>query len=150
MRGLQGRFDRSALLDADDVWRVGSALAVPENRHIAIRNVTSAISGYFEAGCELGVVSWVFARAELYQPVIDALSNRVDSIQQIYLVAAPEILAARLTERGDAGRTAYALSRLELIQALPFTKLDTSHLNPTQVVERICQAIAPSTVLRSQ
>lgn len=142
LRGLQGRFDRSALLDADDVWRVGSLLAVPEHRHIAIQNVTNTMRGYFEANCNLGIVSWVFARSELYQPVIDALSHHVDSAQLLYLVSDPETLRDRLKARGEPDRIEYALTRLELIQALPYTKLDTTDLNPGQVVERICKEIS--------
>ena len=141
LRGLQGRFDDSALLDADDVWRVGSKLAIPQNRSIAIRNVTNTMRGYFEANCELGIVSWVFARPELYQPVINALTDYVDSIQQLYLIADPETLEARLRERGEPDRIEYALSRLELIRSLPFTKLDTTNLSQDQVVERISQEI---------
>ncbi|MEM7283337.1 MAG: hypothetical protein AAF438_17100 [Pseudomonadota bacterium] len=141
LRALQGRFQSGALLDADDVWRVGVTLAVPKNRHIAIRNVAQTMRGYFQAGCTLGVVSWVFARSELYQPVIDALSDEVDTVQQLYLLADPEILETRLRERGDSDKVEYALSRLELIEALPFTKLDTSHLTPDQVADHVCQEI---------
>ena len=142
LRGIQGRFDASALLDADDVWRVGSKLATPANRIMAIRNVTNTMRGYFEADCELGIVSWVFARPELYQPVIDALKNHVDSIQQLYLVADPETLEVRLKERGEPDRIEYALSRLELIESLPFTKIDTTNLSCEQVVDAICQEIS--------
>lgn len=140
---LQGRFDRAAFLDADDVWRVGSELAIPQNRSIAIRNVTATMRGYFEANCQLGIVSWVFARPELYQPVVDALTSSVDSIQMLYLVSDSETLKARLEKRGQPDRIDYALGRLALIQALPFTKIDTTHLTPDHVVDRICKEIFP-------
>ena len=73
---LQGRLTSAALLDADHVWRVSDDLAIPENRSSAIGNVVSVMRGYFEAGCETGVLSWVFARDLLYQPVLDGLSDR--------------------------------------------------------------------------
>ncbi len=142
MKALHGRFDGSGLLDADDVWRVGSKVAIPQNRSIAIRNVTSAMRGYFDADCDLGIVSWVFARSALYQPVIDALTGYVDTIQQLYLVADPEALEARLRKRGEPDRIEYALSRLALIRSLPFKKLDTTHLNPDQVADGISQEIS--------
>ncbi len=142
LRNLQGRFDGGALLDADDVWRVGSRLAIPQNRSIAIRNVTNAMRGYFEADCDLGIVSWVFARPELYEPVIDSLTEYVDTIQQLYLVADPETLEVRLRERGEPDRIEYALSRLELIRSLPFTKVDTTHLSADRVADRISQEIS--------
>jgi len=142
LKRLQGRFDRSAILDADDVWRVGRELAIPENRNIAIQNVTATMRGYFDANCQIGIVSWVFAKPELYQPVMDALTSSVNSIQMLYLVSDPETLEARLKERGQPDRIDYALGRLALINSLPFTKIDTTNLTPEQVADRICKEIS--------
>ena len=122
--------------------RARSALAIPENRNIAIRNVTDTMRGYFEADCQVGIVAWVFARPELYQPVIDALTSFVDSTQMLYLVSDPEALRARLEKRGQPDKTDYALGRLVLIRALPYTKIDTTNLTPDQVVHSICKEIS--------
>ena len=97
--------------------------------------------GYFEAGAELGILAWVFARPLLFEPVIAGLSKYVDSIQQIYLIARPEVLGDRLRSRGSDDRLEYALSRLDLIDKLPFLKIDTSELQPDQVVTEIMASL---------
>lgn len=141
LRLLTGRMPLSAVLDADDVWRVGDDMAVPARRHHAIDNVIAVMRGYFEAGCDIGIVGWVFARAELYQPVRDGLADLVDEVRMLYLVADPAILEQRLVARGRPDLVAYAMTRLELIEALPFPKIDTSALSPEAVADAIEAAI---------
>jgi thymidylate kinase len=138
---LKHQLPRSAILDADDVWQVSSELAVPENGSVAIANTVSVMQGYFAAGCEIGVLGWVFARSELYEPVIDALRNHADSIHQIYLTAEPDALRRRLGKRNDLDRLDYALGRLALIQQLPFPRIDTTNLTPDQVADEIARQI---------
>ena len=52
-----------------------------ENGVIAINNVIGVMRGYFEAGCELGIVSWVFARSALYDPVKSGLCDVVERVE---------------------------------------------------------------------
>ncbi len=144
LKNLQGRAKGIALLDADDVWRVSDDLASPANRDIAIGNVVSVMRGYFEAGCGTGILSWVFARALLYQPVLDGLNDLVDSAEMLYLISSPEALENRLEERGEPEKLAYALTRLELIDDLPFPKLDTTDLCPAEVADQICTMVGIS------
>lgn len=134
---LTGRLPKTALLDADDVWRVSTDLAIDGTRDIAIGNVVAVMRGYFEAGCELGVLAWVFARPELYEPVIAALEDQVESVHQLYLIANREQLERRLIERGSEDRVAYSISRLDLIERLPYTSIDTSRLTPDEVCEAV-------------
>jgi ABC-type cobalamin/Fe3+-siderophores transport system ATPase subunit len=141
LKNLHDRAQGVALLDADDVWRVSKNLAIPANRHIAITNVVSVMRGYFEAGCQTGILSWVFARARLYQPVLDGLADLVDSTEMLYLISSPEALEARLLARGQPELLAYGLTRLELIEELSFPKLDTTDLSPTEVADQICTSI---------
>jgi len=141
LRELEHRISNSAVLDADDVWRVSAELATPQNRRIALCNVIGVMKGYFEAGCELGVVSWVFARSALYQPVLDGLEGIADSSQLLYLVAEPETLRKRLQMRGEIHKYEYSLTRLKLIGSLPFERLDTTELSPTEVADWICEKL---------
>ena len=132
---LQGQIEKSALVDADDVWRVSGDLAIESNRPVAIGNVVSVVRGYFAAGCETAIVSWVFARPALYTPLIKAFRDDVDAILQIYLVASADILRQRLAARGDDDRFEYSVTRLDLIEALPFARIDTSDLDAAQVAD---------------
>ena len=47
---------------AEDVRRSAEDLAVEGARNTALGNVIAVMRGYFRAGCETGIVSWVFAR----------------------------------------------------------------------------------------
>ncbi len=132
---LEGLVPDCAVLDADDVWRVNSEVVVAENGHIAISNTISVMQGYFDAGCKIGVLSWVFAREELFGPVIEALRGRVDSIVQVYLTADEASLEQRLQSRGHPDRIDYSISRLRLIEELPYPKLDTTRLTPQEAAE---------------
>ena len=128
----------SAILDADDVCRVSDDVAGPENRSFGISNATSVMRGYFGAGCERGILAWVFARPELFQSVPDELSNIVDQSHIVYLVASPEVLEKRLIERGEPEKISYAKTRLELIEKLPYAKVDTSNISASDsIVEKV-------------
>jgi deoxyadenosine/deoxycytidine kinase len=142
LKNLQDRIPATALLDADDVWRVSGDIATPENREIAIGNVVSVMRGYFAAGCENGILSWVFARSLLYQPVLDGLQDLVEHTQMLYLTCSRASLEARLRQRGEPEKLAYAMTRLKLIQDLPFPKLDTTDLDPNDVAEQIVRIIS--------
>ena len=87
------------------------------------------------------LLSWVFARPELYEPVIEGLKAFVGEISQIYLVSTPEHLEKRLSLRGDLDRLEYAKDRLILINALRFTKIDTSDKSESQVVNEFVQLV---------
>jgi hypothetical protein len=141
LRLLQQRIPRAAVLDADDVWRISEDLAVEGTREIAIANVNSVMRGYFEAGCDIGVLSWIFARPLLYEPVIAGLKDQVDIVQQIYLISSTERLRERLDMRGDGNRFEYSKSRLALIEALPFQKIDTTNLSPDEVADQVIALI---------
>ena len=140
---LENNIPACGILDADDVWRVSSDIAVEQNRTIAHANVISAADGYLVAGCQTVIVSWVFARAALYEPLIHGLQNKIDQIKQIYLTADPETLSSRIRERRSKAAKAYpqsveelidySLDRQALIASLPFQKIDTSHLSSEEV-----------------
>lgn len=142
LRELETRLTRAAVLDADDVSRISRELVVEEHRYIALTNVIAVMRGFFLAGCELGVLSWVFARSALYDPVIAGLKDVSESVDFLYLVASPDVLEQRLTKRQDLHKLDYAMSRLKLIEALPYTKIDTSDLSSIEVADRLVEEIA--------
>ena len=92
----------------------------------------------------------MFARSQLYEPVINALDKFVTSVLQIYLIATPEVIANRIRNRRQAmlhtyneeDLIKYSLTRLELISALPYPKIDTSGLTPQQVADEVERCIS--------
>lgn len=111
-------------------------------RSIALETVIGVLQGFLKARCEVVILSWVFARPELYEPAINGLSGRIDSIHQLYLMASREALRARLENRGDSDKFNYAVSRLELIENLPYPKIDTTELSPQEVANQVRSYVA--------
>ena len=138
---LLNKLPKLALLDADDVWRISDDLAVEGTRKFAIGNVVSVLQGYTLAGCETAILGWVFARSLLYEPVIAGLKGSFDETHQLYLTASPEALRVRLESRNELHRLDYSISRLELIEKLPYPKIDTTGLSPDDVVARVVEHI---------
>ena len=124
---LRGRLPNSAVLDADDFD--------------SLPDVVAALRECFETGSELVVLAWVFARAALYQPVLDSLSDLAERSLVLHLVAHPAQLAHRLAARGETEGLDYALDRLALIEQLPFARIDTSELDATGAAEQVARAI---------
>ena len=148
LRILERRLVDAAVLDADDVWRVSGEISVNKNRAIAISNAVSVMRGYFEAGCKTGILSWVFARSALFRPVIDGLEDLVNEIDQVYLMSSMHELDHRLDARGDKDHE-YAMSRLKLINALHYPKIDTTHMTPDEVATAIITHIGSEKVAAS-
>ena len=138
---LENKLPKLALLDADDVWRISEDLAVEGTRSIAISNVVRVLQGCFQAGCDTAIFSWVFARSPLYEPVIAGLKDTCDAIDQLYLVASPDALQARLGSRNSLDRLEYSVGRLKLIEKLPYPQIDTTNLSPNDVAGRIVEHI---------
>ena len=124
---LRGRFANSTVLDADDFD--------------SLPDVVAALRDSFETGSELVVLAWVFARAALYQPVLDSLSDLAERSLVIHLVASRDALERRLAERGEPEKLKYALGRLELIEQLPFARIDTSRLSADAAAACVTAAI---------
>jgi len=142
LRLLEKKLPDSGVLDADDVWRISDSLAVEGTRKIAIANVVAVMRGYFQAGCQTGVLSWVFARPLLFEPVIAGLEDVVDSVHFLYLIASTEVLEQRLAQRQDSHKFDYSLSRLDLIAKLPYANMDTSELSPEEVADSVIAYIS--------
>ena len=124
-------------IDADEEYIAVPGLDESENRKKAVDSVISAARRKFEIGSDLVFVAWVFARPQLYEPVKYGLASFSHFQMQLYLVAEPQILRSRLVRRSDGDKFEYSKSRLELINKLPFTRIDTTNLNPEQVAESV-------------
>ncbi|MFN3235836.1 MAG: hypothetical protein ACE37D_02135 [Pseudomonadales bacterium] len=150
MKLLKQRLRKVALVDADETWNVSDDLAPAPHRGFAHKNIFALVDGYLRAGVETIVVNWVFARPELYQPIIDHCGALVDEVYQLYLVAHPNVIAARITQRwqqdgenGDLDALLdYAQTRLALITDLPFVKIDNSQLSVAETADAIAEWLA--------
>lgn len=120
----------TACLEADEISDPNEHL----QRDVAIGNVLEAATRALDETPKL-LVSWVFARSELYQPFLDHFADI--RIKHLYLVCDQEVLRARLASRGDPALFEYALSRLQLINELPYEKIDTSSIETSVLADVI-------------
>ena len=81
------------------------------------------------------VVSWVFARSELYRPFLVRFSYV--SVRQLYLVCSIPRLKERLSTRNTVGLIEYSIEKLQLINHLPFEKIDTTEMTIQDVTDAI-------------
>lgn len=84
------------------------------------------------------LLSWVFAKPELYLPFREHFEPNAD-VYQLYLVATEAAIAKRLTSRKDEALLKYSLGKLHLINALPFKKFDTTEKDVLEIGQEILQ-----------
>ena len=128
-------FNNYTCLDADVIWPPSRS----GKRSEAISTIVSAVDSELSAG-QTVILAWVFARSALYQPFIDRFAPTVH-IQQIYLVCESLALQERLQVRNTPELLTYAIGKLNLIQALPFDKIDTTNMEATGVAKALCDAL---------
>ena len=122
-----------ACVEADEVVSPGANLG----REQAIGKVLDVADRALLESHNL-LVSWVFARPELYTPFLDRFARA--RVSQLYLVCNAAELRARLAMRGDGELLDYALDRMRLIDQLPYEKIDTSAMTPSDIANEICKA----------
>ena len=146
---LETRLAKTGFLDVDNVWRTTPDLVGPKRREQAHKQVIETTRRYYGAGCETVVISWVFARSQLYQPILDAFSSEVDKITQLYLVAEARELVRRVTARFEAQgsdgdiqqRISFAMSRSKMIESLQFPKIDVTSLDLAEMADQVATTI---------
>jgi chloramphenicol 3-O-phosphotransferase len=138
LRHLQRLAAPCACLDADDLWRV-RPFEIDESQGVRWeRSVIAAVRALLEARIPLVFVSWVFANPEKAQRVLLGVDGLYESLQRVYLVASPEALRERTLREPDRARDlAYGLAKLAEIEALPHSRIDTTHQSPEAVAARI-------------
>lgn len=105
------------------------------SREDAIDEVVTRVESELSANSVVAL-SWVFARRELFQPFLERFSPLHD-LEQVYLVCAENELAARLDSRDSADLFGYSLSRLRLINDLPFEIIDTTNMEVDDVATHL-------------
>ncbi len=128
-------------IDADEISPPDSALS----SDMAIGKVIEAVEHSLKTS-DSAILAWVFAKSRLYQPFLDHFSNL--DIRQLYILCSTQELQRRLNVRGDNYLVPYALQKLDLINALPFEKIDTSEMDTTDVAYSIRKTLQYDAKLR--
>ena len=142
VRHLHARLDNSALLDADDVWRINPFKVNDRTRKLAEDNITSVLRHYIEAGYEYVILAWVLHDQAIIDHLLDGLKDLPKLIHVFTLVADEQVLLDRM--RNDPGRTTdpqLALRRLRQTKSLNTQKIDTSSTSPEDVADVILRTL---------
>jgi len=142
VRHLHARLDNSALLDADDVWRINPFEVNDRTRKLAEDNITSVLRHYIEAGYEYVILAWVLHDHAIIDHLLGGLKDLAKLIHVFTLVAYEQVLLDRM--RNDPGRTTdpqLALRRLRQTKSLNTQKIDTSSTSPEDVADVILRTL---------
>ena len=136
------RLPNAAFLDGDDVWQINPFEVTDRTKAIVERNIPFVLRGYLEAGYDYVILAWVMHR----QAIIDWLLNQfrdLDLEVGVFTLVAEEATAqARWREcSGQQGTSEVVSDRLRQSLELATMKIDTTHLTPEQVAERILATI---------
>ncbi len=142
VKHLHARLAKSALLDADDVWRINPFEVKDRTRKLAEDNITSVLRHYIGAEYEFVILAWVLPDQAIIDRLLDRLKDLPKVVHVFTLVAEESVLLDRM--RNDPGRTTdpqLALRRLRQTKSLNSQKIDTSSASPEDVADLILRAL---------
>ncbi len=142
VKHLHARLTNSALLDADDVWRINPFEVNDRTRKLAEDNITSVLRHYLEAGYEYVILAWVLPDQAIIDRLLDRLKDLPKLVHVFTLVADEQVLLDRM--RHDPGRTTdaqLALRRMRQTKSLNTQKIDTSSTSPEDVADVILRTL---------
>ena len=139
---LAKRLEPCAWLEADDLWRIVPWEVTPKTRALVESNVTSVLREFLRAEYDHVFLTWVLHREDLVERLLAPLRPLAEATHVVHLTASPAALEARLAEEPSRDRSLdVALERLSQIEALPYPKVDTSSLEPSDVADRILRIV---------
>lgn len=139
---IREKLDDCICMDADEVY------GVPLNEftdYMGDRWIYTVIEKTARAleNANIVILTWVFARQDMVQQVVDGLEGWYETVHQLYLVATPEKIRERRASRNDYDEEMqnYSLGKLDLINALSFPKIDTTDLSIPEVADRVIRRL---------
>ena len=141
-RELLNNMPRSVWLDGDWCWEQGNHWNFSvENKEMVMDNITYLLGNFLSnPNFETVIFSWVMHLPEIHEEILARLEDYDFDLFDISLVCSAEELKQRLSSRENAD-TEKAISYLPLYAKLDNTKIDTTHMTPTRVVDAILRII---------
>ncbi len=133
----------AAFLDGDDVWRIKPFEVNERTKAVVNRNIPFVLRSYLEAGYEWVLLAWVMHRQEIIDLVVAALSDLDFDLHIFTLVAEEEALLERWRLRAKKEDVPELVAdRLRESRRLTTTQIDTTHLQPKEIAEKILGLIS--------
>jgi len=134
----------SVWLDGDWCWMMNPFDANEYNRQMVIENIGFLLRNFLKnPSFDYVVFNWVIHLEGIYDEVLAQIEGFEFELYKITLMCDSEALRKRiehdinLGERSPSAISA-SLGRLEMYQKLNSIKIDTTHMNTTDIVEQIC------------
>ena len=140
---LKKELPNAIFLDGDWCWDMNPFQINEETRTMVLDNIAYVLNAFIQcAAFENVIFCWVMHEQEIIDNILSRLHLEDCTLQIISLVCSQEVLRARLEKDIESGiRTPDILERsvkyMSLYNNLNTTKIDTSSLTTSEVVQKI-------------
>jgi hypothetical protein len=141
-RLLHNLLPNSAFLDGDDVWRINPFEVNEKTKSLVENNISLVLRHYLEAGCEYVILAWVLHRQAIIGRILRHLHDLTPEIHIFTLVTDECTLLTRLQADTRVARNSdIARDRLRQSRLLKSKKIDTTRVEPAEIVREILELI---------
>lgn len=139
---LYRKLDKAVWLDGDWCWMMDPFVVNETTKTMVIENSTYQLNNFIKSDMFENIIfNWVIDEESIYQELLSRLSGKY-SVYKITLLCNKEILQQRIEkdiEAGirDVGALDRSLEKLTKYQRLSSIKIDTSHSNIEQTIDKI-------------
>ena len=141
------RLAPSIFLDGDWCWDLHPFVVSEENKQMVMQNIQFLLCSFLKnESLRYLVFAWVIPEEAIASEILSALSDECFRLCRFTLLASPESLSQRLQGEIDQGLREPSVLKRSLSYLLKYRvmdtiAIDTSHLTPAEVVQRIASLV---------
>jgi broad-specificity NMP kinase len=146
-RKLNGSLANSVWLDGDWCWMMNPFVVNDENKRMVINNITYLLRSFLtNSSFEYVIFNWVIHMEDIFNDVLQPLSDLKFEVIKITLTCSEEALRKRLSKDiqmnlRDESSIDRSVERLELYKNMATEKIDTTDISIYEAVHRIMQIV---------
>lgn len=144
---LCSKLNKSALIDGDWCFDLHPFVANKETKDMAIDNISYLIRNYINCSeCEYVVLNWVIDKIDVYEKILNNISDLEYDLINITLTCDEKSLEKRwyddkINEWRIKEWLDVSKNSLEYFENLDTIKINTSNISPLDVAEKICMLL---------
>jgi broad-specificity NMP kinase len=146
-RKLNESLANSVWLDGDWCWMMNPFVVNDENKRMVINNITYLLRSFLtNSSFEYVIFNWVIHMEDIFNDVLQPLSDLKFEVIKITLTCSEEALRKRLSKDiqmnlRDESSIDRSVERLELYKNMATEKIDTTDISIYEAVHRIMQIV---------